>query len=621
MWAALRRPEEIPRLLGLCLVGVYLAGMCVIGSVAWRFHRHALTTDTVEWQKSLATHFARSLAPLIDDDRSELRLCVAEFAAQPGVLSCQVIDPEGTIIAAGQASLLGKKVGATPPIERAAGGGPHAPDPDQTVTIQVPIRHADQRQVGTLLARFAVGQGGEGFQRMWAACALALLAVLLALLLVYRALRQSLRPAAAIRDNLLTVGDAPETRLEELRLADELGAVASAWNRIVDLLAQMRRELAGVHSTRELVAAMEQMDRSRAKEILELLPDGLIVVDESGHPALVNHAARHLLNVTDDGGEVRLATLSADQELNRLLVRMTAPEVRNHRANVYHTIRYGEHETTLQVTVLKVELPGQVQGALVLLRDVSQQKHAERARDEFLQHVTHELRTPLGNIRAYTETLMEDILDDKEAYKECLNVINTEARRLGRLVEEVLQASQLEVGAVRLKVSRVDLGRLLQQTVGDLQAAADEKQIELRLDLPPKVPAIEGDKERLAVVFTNLLGNALKYTDAGGQVAAECRCQANQVEVAVRDTGVGIGPEELPLVFDKFFRSKSPEVQCRPGTGLGLATARHIARLHGGDITATSEPGQGSCFTVTLPAGEGGQLSEGPSPAEAAHAP
>lgn len=608
LFPSLRQPEEIPRALGLSLVGVYLAGMLLIGGASWRFHREVISADAASWGQTFASQLAQSLAPLVSEDRAELRLRVAELSAEPRVISCRVILG-GQIIAASRASLIGKRQNEAPGIQPAGRLGSRPNGENEILAVTAPITSPDAQESGELQLAFAMSDSRADFQRLWAGWSLALLAILLALLMVYRALREALRPAAAVQNNLLTAGSDVESRLGELRLASELGEVAEAWNRVVDLVARLRQELAGARSAQELTRALEETDRARAREILQLLPDGLMLVDEGCELVLLNQAARRLLGVPGEAGDLKLGTLTADAELNELLARMAAPDVRNHRANVFHTLRHADQETTLLLTVLKVELTGNVQGTLVLLRDVSQQKYAERARDDFLQQVTHELRTPLSNIRAYTETLMEGILDDREAHKECLNVINTEARRLGRLVEDVLQASQLEVGAVRLRVGPVDFARLLQQTVQDLQATADEKQIELRLSLPPKLPPLRADKERLAVVFTNLLGNALKYTEAHGHVTVECRCAGNLIDVAVRDTGIGIPPEELPFVFDKFFRSKSAQVRQRPGTGLGLATARHIARLHGGDITVTSEPDKGSCFSVTLPVGEAAEAA------------
>jgi signal transduction histidine kinase len=157
------------------------------------------------------------------------------------------------------------------------------------------------------------------------------------------------------------------------------------------------------------------------------------------------------------------------------------------------------------------------------------------------------------------------------------------------------------VGTARLDVGDVDLVRLIRQMVQDNLGAADEKRIDLTLTLPPKAPKVRGDKQRLSVLLMNLIGNAIKYTPENGTVQVTLTASEQRVAVSVRDTGIGIAPEDQPHVFEKFYRASNDKVQAVAGTGLGLAIAREVARLHGGDIHLQSEPGQGSTFTVELP--------------------
>jgi signal transduction histidine kinase len=197
-----------------------------------------------------------------------------------------------------------------------------------------------------------------------------------------------------------------------------------------------------------------------------------------------------------------------------------------------------------------------VQGArhngecLVIIRDVSQQLRAEKAREEFVAQVTHEFRTPLTNIRAYTETLSSGMFEDKQTINECYNVINKETRRLSRLIEDILSISQLEVGSIELQLDNVDLRTLLTESVRDVRGLADEKNIDVQLVLPAKLETIRGDRDKLAVVVNNLLGNAIKYTNAGGNVVVGCQTNADSVVITVKDNGIGITPEDQPRVFE-----------------------------------------------------------------------
>jgi len=182
---------------------------------------------------------------------------------------------------------------------------------------------------------------------------------------------------------------------------------------------------------------------------------------------------------------------------------------------------------------------------LVLLRREAQ---LSKLQMDFVSKVSHELRTPLTNIQAYAETLTGPDFDDEQTRRECYNVIISETRRLSRLIEDILNISQLEVGTARITMREVDLVRLMRQIVQDHLGAADEKQIDLTLKLPPKIPKVRGDKERLSVLVTNLIGNAIKFTDQGSvEISAERK--GDMVALAIKDTGVGIPADRLEDIF------------------------------------------------------------------------
>jgi signal transduction histidine kinase len=238
---------------------------------------------------------------------------------------------------------------------------------------------------------------------------------------------------------------------------------------------------------------------------------------------------------------------------------------------------------------------------IVVVRDVSQQVRADRVREEFVTQVTHELRTPLSNIRAYAETLSSGMFDDPKVVTECYNVITKETRRLSRLVEDVLSVSQMEVGSIELQIDTVDLRGLLSDGVRDVRGLADDKNIDLQLVLPTKMEAIRGDRDKLAIVLNNVLGNAIKYTLANGSVVVGCQTASDQVSITVKDNGIGVDPADHARIFEKFQRAEDPDVQNETGSGIGLYTAREIVRRHGGDIELVSNKGEGSTFIIRLP--------------------
>jgi two-component system phosphate regulon sensor histidine kinase PhoR len=235
------------------------------------------------------------------------------------------------------------------------------------------------------------------------------------------------------------------------------------------------------------------------------------------------------------------------------------------------------------------------------IRDITQQKLAEEMRDQFVDTATHELRTPLANIKAYAETLALADVIDVEQQKQFLNTINTEATRLARFVDDLLSVSSMELGSLSLNKQVTDLRRMLNEVLAKVRPQVEEKRLSFEVALPEKMPEPEMDKDKIATVLVNLLGNAVKYTPANGRVVFRVNITDKHIEVSVQDTGLGIAADELDKVFEKFYRSTDPRVQEQTGTGLGLALSQEVVRLHGGKITVESEINKGSTFTMTLP--------------------
>lgn len=241
-------------------------------------------------------------------------------------------------------------------------------------------------------------------------------------------------------------------------------------------------------------------------------------------------------------------------------------------------------------------------GAVLLVEDISQQRLAHQARDSFVAHATHELRTPLTNIRLYVDELMSTTEPPVETRGRCLEVISSESRRLERMVADMLSVSEMEAGTLKLHVDDVRVDALLQEIEKDFRAPADAKSVRMEFKLPPKVPSVMGDRDKLYMTLANLLGNAIKYTPEAGAVTVTLRVTPSDVRFEVTDTGIGISESDQERIFESFYRAKDKRIEKITGTGLGLAVARQIARLHGGDITVSSVIDRGSTFVLSIPA-------------------
>jgi signal transduction histidine kinase len=235
------------------------------------------------------------------------------------------------------------------------------------------------------------------------------------------------------------------------------------------------------------------------------------------------------------------------------------------------------------------------------LRDVTQQKLAEQTRDRFIDTATHELRTPLTNIKAYAETLATAEMIDVELQKEFCNIINSEVTRLARFIDDLLSISSMEVGALSIDRQKVETERMFAEVLAKVEPHMQQKSIRFDVQLSAKLPELHLDKDKIIAVVVNIVGNAAKYTPDGGRVSLKVNAEDGHLRIAVEDTGVGIAAEEIPKVFEKFFRSDDPRVQAEVGSGLGLSLAREVVRMHGGEIVVESQLNQGSTFTILLP--------------------
>ncbi len=452
------------------------------------------------------------------------------------------------------------------------------------------------------------------------------LTVLAALFLVYRCLREQQRSVSRIADRLKRQRDRLEDDLESLRMSDSVDAVGATWNDLIELTLRLRESVKRSESNEELSRALEQAGGGELAEALHAIPDGLMYITDESRFEYVNTTMLRLLGWD---GETALRTTLRDatstgfgEKLLELVQSLLQPNGSfESRTEVLETGDEVGDRSIYRVRVTPLQRAHKSGECVVLVRDVSQQIRADRAREEFITQVTHELRTPLTNIRAYTETLSSGMFDDPSIITECYNVITKETRRLSRLIEDILSVSQLEAGCIELQMDLVDPKTLLSEAVRDVRGIADEKGIDLQLILPAKLEPIQADRDKLAVVINNLLGNALKYTPANGNVVVGCQAGNSEALITVKDNGIGIDPADQARIFDKFQRSVDAEVQNQPGTGIGLYTAREIVRRHRGEIELMSEKGQGSTFVVRLPQKEsrGGSLSAaGPSTGKAA---
>lgn len=381
----------------------------------------------------------------------------------------------------------------------------------------------------------------------------------------------------------------------------ESDPISAAWNRMQGLVAS-RRSLEKLET--RINESLSASDAGGSLHLLDSLPDGIAVTDRDGTIKRANSALRVLLGIDTEADLTgrKLAELLPQHSTNTD-TEDAASSGNGQRASAYE-IHRGEELADGVLKAFRYTLfDGERESSdqIWLIRDITQQKLADEMRTQFLQTATHELRTPLMNICAYAETLeLTDDLD-VEQQKQFCNIINSEAMRLSRFVDELLDVNRMEAGAMSLTLHETNVERLLQEVIEKVRPQMQQKKITFEANISPKLPKLNLDKDKIAAALVNLLGNAAKYTPNEGSVKFTVDTVGAELEMQVEDTGYGISEEELPKVFERFFRSDDDRVREVSGSGLGLAFTNEVVRLHGGRIDVHSELNRGTKFTLVLP--------------------
>ncbi len=578
-------------------VGAALLVFVGMGATAWwtaRSQRSNLDQSRKRQIEVIRRQLCRSAEnKLASGDLSTMRREIGDDARMYHLRQCRVVLPDGRVVADADPSRIdAKELPAKWP------GNADATAPADTVetinrfaTLEVPGRGtarleiiAEARPVEVDIWR---AQGGVG------AIAAGLF---VAVLVLYRLLRRKLRDISAVQGALLARADGEQSGAV-LSVDSDLGPASAGWNEFVQEHDWLRSQ--GIlERTREAIASNGRAPGGLAAAC-DTMPQGILLINADLTIAYANGAAASHVGGKRDGFAGKDVTELIEAKPVLDAIRAAANGAGSRRATIEQQDADGAGVLRWSIRPMR----GDGAAMMVLIEDITQQRVAEESRNAFVAQATHELRTPLTNIRLYVEMAIEQSQDDPNELSKSLNVINQETRRLDRIVGDILSVSEIEAGSLEVKRDDVRLDEMLREVSDDYRAQATEKKIELLFDLPPKLPVIQGDQDKISVALHNLLGNALKYTPAEGKVDVTVDVEKSRVLVEVADTGIGISDEDAEHIFDKFYRAKDQRLSNITGSGLGLALAREVIRLHGGDITVHSELNKGSTFTLMLPTG------------------
>jgi two-component system phosphate regulon sensor histidine kinase PhoR len=362
--------------------------------------------------------------------------------------------------------------------------------------------------------------------------------------------------------------------------SDEVGELTRAFNLMaVQLHAQ--------------IEALET-ERSKMAAVLSEMTDGVLIADAQARVQLLNPAAEHMFGV--QASEALGHTLAEVLRQHQMVELWQ--KCRQEGETQSATIELTSNRLYLQAvaTPLGDTLPGSI---LLLFQNLTRIRQLETVRRDFISNISHELRTPLAALKALTDTLQEGALDDPPMAHRFLERMETEVDSLSLMVSELLELARIESGRVPLQLRPATPSDLIEGAVERLRLQAERSGLNLTIECPENLPPVLADYTRLEQVIVNLLHNAIKFTPAGGSITIGAQPAGEAVCFFVQDSGVGIPSEDLPRIFERFY--KADRARSGGGTGLGLAISRHLVEAHGGRIWAESEEGKGSTFSFVIP--------------------
>lgn len=398
--------------------------------------------------------------------------------------------------------------------------------------------------------------------------------------------RRLTRPVVSMERIAHRMADGDFSAKAFIRSPDEIGQLGRALNSMAAGLRTRIEEL--------------QEEQAKSAAILDSMVEGVIAVDAHDHVVLTNPSAARIFRTSHERsvGKPFLEVIR-NKELHDLIGECRAHATADAITRELHL--YTPRERVIRAHGVSFRLQDEGPGVLLVLHDITELRRLEQVRTEFVANVSHELRTPLTAIRGYLETLTGGALEEPENARRFLKISLTHAERLGRLLDDLLDLSNIELGRVTLTLEPTELASVVEQVLTIMGPRAEANGIALTSAVSRDLPAVRAEHDRLVQILLNLLDNAVKFTGRGGSVSITATREDSKITVEVRDTGIGIPSTDLPRITERFYRVDRARSRELGGTGLGLAIVKHLVQAHGGEFRIESELGKGTAIHFTLP--------------------
>ncbi|MFS0645721.1 two-component system histidine kinase PnpS [Siminovitchia sp. 179-K 8D1 HS] len=349
-----------------------------------------------------------------------------------------------------------------------------------------------------------------------------------------------------------------------------------------------------------LKSQMEQIQENEQQltGVLSNMKSGVLLVDKDGKILLANRAMGAILGIEPRLLKGKLHVEAGKSAGLSRLIDQCLREGKEIRDEIQF---YFPDERILDVHLAPyVGKKGELKGIVAVLHDITDIRRLEKMRSEFVANVSHELKTPITSVKGFAETLLDGAMEDEELLYKFLNIIHKESERLHRLINDILHLSKIEQHIVTLKIEKVNVTEVVYNVAETIRKQVKKKGLELEMPDHKNV-WVEGEKDRIQQIILNLVSNSVVYTPEGGKIAVSVTDREDEVDIRVQDNGIGISKEDLPRIFERFYRVDKARSRDSGGTGLGLAIVKHLVESHHGSIKVESEEGKGTIFTVTLP--------------------
>ena len=386
-------------------------------------------------------------------------------------------------------------------------------------------------------------------------------------------------PILALTKGAKSLAEGDMSQSLKVRSTDEIGQLTSSFNYMAEELAKNMSEIS--------------REKNRLEILLHNMSDGVISFDKNGTLMLANTAAENLLGV--EKMEMNFTEFIRNYDINSSVYLDMGSEPSK---KVIFPV--GKQFINANFSPF-YDKKGEIEGLVVVLQDITEQKKLDDMRKEFVANVSHELRTPLTTVKSYTETLIDGAIEDREIAMDFLGIIDSEADRMAFLVRDLLQLTRFDNKQVRLDMTEIEMNEFLHMTVRQNKIHAEAKHQELSFEPYEHMVVIHGDRDRVGQVVNNIVTNAIKYSLEQATIRIFITEDEQFFKIHVKDTGMGISREDLPRIFERFYRVDKARSRAMGGTGLGLAIAKEIMESHGGRLTAESEYGKGTTMTMWFP--------------------